>query len=94
MEDSVSVRVGDNFASTAMPPSHWEMSAVAAECVFTDPESPARVDVYAAPIKSIERMREKVGMGGGGWESRGREVEGKGWGGVIHKPSQTGGGEV
>ncbi len=47
------------------------MSAIAAECVITDPESPVRVEVYAAPIKSIERMREKVSWGfgvvGGNW---------------------------
>jgi hypothetical protein len=36
------------------------MSAISAKCVIADPERPARVEVYAAPIKTIERMREKV----------------------------------
>jgi hypothetical protein len=65
VEESLSVHVGNNDTSSALQPSHWEMSAVAAECVIMDPESPARVEIYAAPIKSIERMREKVTEGHG-----------------------------
>ena len=49
-------------ASASAPPSHGTRAAAAAQCRFDGGVS-ATVEVYAAPIKTLERMREKVPRG-------------------------------